>query len=68
MPTSQSAMHEYGFIDCLVNAVYVYGSGKVVVTLNYKGGTKPVSADEIEIAFGVRLCTRLLSQIAFSAF
>ena len=39
-------------IDCFVNAVYVYDGGKVVVTLNYKDGAKPVSADEIETAFG----------------
>ena len=40
------------FIDCFVNAVYVYDDGKVVVTLNYKNGAKPISTAEIETAFG----------------
>ena len=38
-------------IDAFVNAVYLYDD-RIVLTYNYKDGTRTVTMDEVEKAFG----------------
>ena len=65
--------HRIRLIDCFVNAVYVYDSGKFVVTLNYKDGAKTVKPAEVAEAFGSTLdciapLLKGLKTLCFQAF
>ena len=42
-------------IDMFNNAVYLYDD-KIVLTFNYKDGTKTITLDEIKESFGSDLC------------